>query len=233
MTAPPTDARLGAIDARIRFLKAAGIWDQLDILYRLAAHDEQAARLNWRNPGTFTLIAVNSPVFVVDRGFAGDGSTSRLRTQYTPSIHAVKYLLNDASMWARSLTNVQGSSIAGKSVSTLRLTLQPRTASDLLSGNINDSVAANIANTSSIGLFAIQRTASNIKRRWKDGVQLGADLSTVSEGLPDSELWICGGNSNTFSTAQVASMAVGASLTGLEAAYTADDLAWMQAVGAA
>src|SRR5690606_35810663 len=85
MTTPPTRARQLLINTTITNLIAAGLWPKLDVLYLLAAADEQAARLNWKNPGTFTCTAVNSPTFTADRGFAGDGSTSYLDTNFNIS----------------------------------------------------------------------------------------------------------------------------------------------------
>lgn len=47
MTTAPSASRARAIATLVRTLKAAGIWSKLDLLYILAAHDAQAARLNW------------------------------------------------------------------------------------------------------------------------------------------------------------------------------------------
>ncbi|MEW6257105.1 MAG: hypothetical protein AB1592_14220 [Pseudomonadota bacterium] len=47
MTAAPSTARATAIGALVRSLASAGLWQKLDALYLLAAHDAQAARLNW------------------------------------------------------------------------------------------------------------------------------------------------------------------------------------------
>lgn len=75
MSVEPDAARKTLINDLIAGLKADGIWAELDLLYVKAAHDAQAGRLNWKNPGTFDLIEVNSPAFHTDRGYTGDGST--------------------------------------------------------------------------------------------------------------------------------------------------------------
>lgn len=68
MTVQPSTARKDLLNALIVGLKADGVWDTYDLLYIGASHDQQAARLNVVNPtGPYTLQAVNSPVFVVDR----------------------------------------------------------------------------------------------------------------------------------------------------------------------
>ena len=50
-------------------LVAGGVWTLTDALWVMAAHDEQAGTINWKLPGTFTAITVNSPTFVSIVGF--------------------------------------------------------------------------------------------------------------------------------------------------------------------
>jgi hypothetical protein len=76
MAIAPTAARRALIDGLIGGLKADGIWGRLDWLLVTAAHDAQAARLNWR--AARMAAAVNAPAFAVDRGYAGDGASAYL-----------------------------------------------------------------------------------------------------------------------------------------------------------
>lgn len=79
-------------------LKDAGIWDKLDLLYILAVGAAGNALINWIDPGTDDLTAVNSPVFTANRGYTGDGVTSYL----------------DTGIAGNALTNfLQNSAIAG------------------------------------------------------------------------------------------------------------------------
>ncbi len=78
MDVAPTLERKIIINALIGAIKDAGVWDKLDDLYVLAAHDDQAARINWIAP-TEELTKVNSPTFQIDEGFDTDGSTSYLQ----------------------------------------------------------------------------------------------------------------------------------------------------------
>lgn len=79
MTVQPSAARKDLINALIVGLKADGIWPRIQWLSLLASHSEQAGRLNIKTPAQIAS-AVNSPVFTVDRGFAGDGATTYLDT---------------------------------------------------------------------------------------------------------------------------------------------------------
>ncbi len=87
MTVTPSTARKQLIDALIATLVGAGIWAKLDALYLLAAHDAQAARLNWI-ADRYNLTAVNSPTFTTDRGYAGTGAAMYLDTGFNPATAA-------------------------------------------------------------------------------------------------------------------------------------------------
>ena len=109
-TTPATMARQQLINTLVVALKAGGtssIWSNSDVIYVLAAADSQAALINWRNPGTFNATAVNSPTHKVDRGFTGDGASSRVDTGWTPSTNGIKYIRDNASAWAWSLASGQ------------------------------------------------------------------------------------------------------------------------------
>ena len=105
MTVPPAGARVAQIDTLIKSLKAADVWRLLDVLYLLAAHDSQAARLNWKSPGAFTLSPFNAPTFLADRGYTGDGVTAYIDTGYNPGDGGNHNLKRDsafAAIWTRT-----------------------------------------------------------------------------------------------------------------------------------
>lgn len=77
MTVQPSSQRKSLYNALIPNLKADGLWSKLDWLCIMAAHDAQAARRKLRAP-TKSLAAVNTPAFVVDRGYAGNNLSSHL-----------------------------------------------------------------------------------------------------------------------------------------------------------
>ena len=232
MTTPPTTARKIIINNFVVSLKSSGVWAGLDVLYLLAAADSQAAIINWKNPGTFNAIAVSSPAFVADRGFTGDGATSRLRTQYAPSTNGINFTLNDASYWLFSLTSAAiGASDIGNTTNP-RASMSVRNA-DNITARLNDAAADSRANLDGKGWYGAQRRGFADKRLWKDGTQQGAAFTTNSTGLPTQEQWICGSNSGIFSSRQIAAAAWGSSLTGLEPSFYTSMLAYMQAVGAA
>lgn len=231
-TTRPSATRTRAYNRAIVGLKSYGIWQKLDTLYLLAAADNQIARLNLKDPATFTALAVNSPTFTVDRGYTGDGSSSRVRTQYTPSTNGVNYVKDNASIWAWVLNNSQVNSSDVGNVTAPRAAVSTRTTSDLSGHVINDGTTSNTASTDSTGLFGATRAAAGTKKAWKNGLQDGADISVASTAVASQEQWMCGANSSSFSTHQMAAAAWGASLTGLELQFYNVLLPYMQSVGA-
>lgn len=74
MTTNPGVARKRLIDRTIRSLKNEGLWEKIISLYVPAAHDSQAARLDWKRLAGNTLTVSGSPAFTQDRGYKGDGT---------------------------------------------------------------------------------------------------------------------------------------------------------------
>lgn len=232
MSTPPSAARAGAITTLVNSLQASGVWDLLDVLYVLAAADSQAALLNWKAPASFTASAVNSPTFTADRGFTGNGTTSRVNTGWVPSTNGVKYTQNSASAWLWSNTegSVTNGDLGGKADATKQCLMRLRSVNSFL-GRVNDADSTQAANGGAIGFFGMQRISSTTKNYWKNGAQLGTNIAANSVGVNADAQWICGCNATGFPTNQQALAAWGASLAGKEAAFYNAVLTYMQAVG--
>ena len=232
METPPSAARASAITTLVNTLQSAGIWDLLDVLYVLAAADSQAALLNWKDPSSFVASPVNSPTFTADRGFTGNGTNSRVNTGWVPSTNGVKYTQNSASVWLWSNTegSVTNGDLGGKVDATKQCLMRLRSANSFL-GRVNDADSTQVANGDAIGFFGMQRISSTTKNYWKNGAQLGTDISANSVGVNADAQWICGCNSTGFPTNQQALAAWGASLAGKEVAFYNAVRAYMQAVG--
>lgn len=83
MSGAPSGARQIIINRMIEKLKlyqtdhCGSAWTAIDTLFVMAAHDEQAARIDWKNPARIAT-KVGTPTFVVDRGYSGVTNTSYL-----------------------------------------------------------------------------------------------------------------------------------------------------------
>jgi hypothetical protein len=138
-------------------LKAAGVWDKLDVFYIFAnTGSKEFALLNWKNPNSFNASAVGSMTWN-SSAFVGAAS-SYLNTNYNPTTNATNFAQNNAGIgcWKRTHDATAGKYLWGNSgassyvqaVSTANARLHTTTS---LSATFN---------TSTTGLLSINRTAA-------------------------------------------------------------------------
>jgi len=231
MSVAPSAARGRAIDAVVRGLKASGVWGKLVALHVMAAHDAQAARLNWVQVA-YDLGAVNAPGFVADRGYAGNGSNSYLDTGWAPNAGAQDSLC--FAVWDRTGTQ-SAMPVAGTSTTT-GVVIIPRNASDAAGVRVNQASASASAAGSVVdgsGFTAANRSAANAVQIYRNGALL-ASASTASSAPSAASLALGVYNNGNFSAHQFAACAIGSSLSaGEQAALYGALLGYMQVVGAA
>ena len=125
MIQPPSALRLSLMDALVGAVQACGAWARLDGLFVTAAHDLQAATINWVAPAGTRLTPVNSPIFTPDVGFEGDGATSYLETGlvqgtglYAPADHHAGVWINGgatvSTVWGNIRNRIQPHSAEGE-----------------------------------------------------------------------------------------------------------------------
>lgn len=230
-TTPPTQARLVLINQTFTALINAGLLAKLDVLCVRAAADSQAARQNWIQ-NAFNSVATNTPTFVADRGYTGDGASSFLNTNFTPSTAGGLWSQNSASLGVWSLTDLASNGIPVGASGPLFSCVNPWTASNTaLYRMSNNGANSSAASTTSLGLFSVSRASSTTQRVYRNGVQLGTG-AVNSTGIDSTPVRVLAGG-GTFDIRQVAADFAGADLT------TADQLAlynalnpYMMAVGA-
>lgn len=200
MAAGVTDATYkDAINQFILDLKAASIWTKFDRLWLFANQDATAALMDIKALENAT--PVNAPAFTAGRGYAGNGSTSYLNTNFVPSTHGVNYTLNSALMAAEvvSVGAIQGSAIMGMSINGVATTqIFPRFSDGNAYGDVNSNSAGDMAavNANADGaLFMVQRTASNAAALYRNNVLLD-DTAAASTSLPAVAIFVLGRNSN-------------------------------------
>ncbi|MEP9379743.1 hypothetical protein ABLE91_23735 [Aquabacter sp. CN5-332] len=211
--------RAAEISTLVSALLAAGLWQKLDAFYMLAAHDAQAARLNWI-ADHYNLTAVNTPAFLADRGYAGNGTNSYLDTSFNPATAAAPHFTqNAASIGAWSLTNQQGSSALMGGVSTGGQSYLLPWAGD---GNMYVTLnrAGDNARPSaghSLGLFSASRLAFGSFTSHVNGAN--AVVSPVGAVAPGSgNFYIGARNTQQFTTRRIAFAFMGDGLTDGEVA---------------
>jgi hypothetical protein len=78
-----------------------GIWGKLDVLYVFAQDGgEDFGTINWISPSSaISATLVNSPTFVINGGFQGNGTSSYIDTNFNTATQGVDYTRNNASMY--------------------------------------------------------------------------------------------------------------------------------------
>jgi hypothetical protein len=227
MSATPDAARVAAIDGCVRALKRAGVWAKLHALYLIAAHEAQAAGLNWTG-ADHALTPVNAPAFTADRGYAGDGTSSYLDTGWAPNLGAQDSLC--FGFWV--LGNLQAGAGSGTGTAA-SVAVNPRTGADAGSYRINAAAPFSASGQSdSRGLTTVNRSAANACQAYRGGVEVA---SAATASVAPSAASLCLGRFNTggYNSHQYAAAAIGASLdAGEQAALHAALAGYLAAVGA-
>lgn len=233
MTVKPTSTRMRRIDRVIRGLKQSGVWDKLDVFYMLAAHDSQAARLNWKTPGTYTLTVNNSPVFTADRGYQGDGVSGYLSSTLDVSTAGGQYALNSAVFGV--YVNAVNSVASGFDL-TIGTTgrLSHNAGLTGYGVRVNDGSANLNIGAPTVGHFAGRRNIAGGKEGWKNGV-LTAGPDVVASTALSSGFALLGTTAGASpSNARLSAAYLGGAPTDAQMAeMNTHLLTYLQGVGAA
>ena len=209
MSMAPPAGRAEAMYALISALMAAGVWPMLDVLAVLAAHHEQASRLNWIGP-TFDLQHYNLPTFNSDRGWTGGGTAYLDAAGYNPSGGGTRYGLNDASfgLWVLTPNSVSGG--IDIFMAAGRMDRRPTMTGDY-HVRINDGTTAYGPGGDVGGFFVADRPNSATKRQFRNGTLNGS--FAIASTMNVSYLRLLSTGSGSYSNAEVAAIVAGASLT--------------------
>lgn len=214
LSVQPAESRIELLNTLISGLRSDGVWSKLDAFWVMANETEEQAKLNFkRNKGN--LVPVNTPTFTVDRGYSTNGTTQYIRTKIAPK-YQNNYTQNDASFGLYVNTNVDQNAVDMGCSWTVFNLLYTR-VSNTIATSINDGGSTpTVANTSSIGFYAVDRQASANYKIYKNGTAL-ATHSFVSTGLNDFEFFIGArnaiGTADRFASKRYALAFVGKGLT--------------------
>ena len=202
MSVSPQGNRQWLINRLFRDLKRDGVYSKLDAFWVLAAHDAQAARLNWKGNSAFDLTAVNSPTFTTDRGYAGNGTTSYLNTGWNPSANGVNFTLfgNSFGAWVVGGTDANNSSAAtiGSADASNQTRLLPRISNGncRVSDNSIGTVDITIGSPTRLGLNVADRAANATTiSHYRNGALVNTGALS-SAGVPSAVFFIGAHNGN-------------------------------------
>lgn len=218
MSVPPSGARRVLIGGLVAGLVASGIWAKLDVFQMFAAHDAQAARLNWKGASFGASVTAGAPLFIADRGYYCDGIDDCLSTGWAPSA-GVAYQQNDCCLGGWVLEGGQRINAPMGSGTAAAVLLSPRSGSDKIVARLNSS--ASTTSTSSVatgyGMTIACRTGASAVTLWRNGAQVDGTFTTAS--ATRSSIGIDFGRSNSvFVEQQALCWFAGAALSGAEQA---------------
>lgn len=217
LTGTIPDSFKQAVNTFVLTLKADGTWARLDRLYLHATPNQQNARISIVNPTSTPITEVNSPTFTANFGINGDGATSYINYNFTPSVDGVNYTLNSASyfMYSRtnSAANVYDLGVIGTGVSQLNI----RWGDGNFYAAINSAPTyGNYLNNPSTGFFQVNRVDSNRVELYKNGVLQATSTPNAATNLPNiSYFGMCqnsGGVPNGFTNRQYSISGFGSGL---------------------
>lgn len=221
MDVVPDAAQVKNIDKLIKDLKAGGVWDKLGILHVLAAHDSQAARLNWKE-NTFNVSEVNSPIFTPMKGFTGKiGSYLRVTANDVPFNTVPGYTRDDCHLSSWEFASLSGNAPAiGYSqagAGTARAMIYGRNSGGSANVWLNENVGTGASVVDSIGLTLGTRSlGSDNVRTYKNGQPLGS-YNAPTTGDAMGILYLArDGNGVNSSQRSMSFASIGAGLTAAE-----------------
>ena len=203
----PTQATQYAVDAFFKQLVADGNM-LLDYFFLFAQDNQPNNKISLINPTLYAITEHNTPTWTANLGYTGNGTSTYLSVNYTESVNASQYTLNNNSIgtYNRLNTGVTGASEIGTYDGTNETINRSRnTATAAYIGN-SSGTGANPANTQMQGLIVNTRKASGTAGLAINGV-VGATSTIASAALvtkQDNILCQNGNGTQTlFSTNQI------------------------------
>lgn len=258
MSATPDATRSDHINTLIIDLKNAGIWDKLDGLYLPAAHDSQAAYLNWRKASYNMTVPAGetSLAFTVDRGYkytTNPVTANFLDTNIPHAVTAGNVMTQDSfhlSVYTRSNTTTPSVGVAyignktadaGNTGSFIRVVNDTTNSvfdgaahinpANMALGKMSTSMGT-IASNATGGHYLISRVASNLSTTYKNGAY-AASSGTVSVAPTADTITVLGGALGYTVDSEVSAITVGGALSPAQATALYNALhKYLVAVGA-
>ena len=193
-------------------LKSSGAWAKLDLFMCFATDSDYTfAGVNWKS-GAPEGYGVNSPTFIRNEGFTGNGVDAYIDTQFNPTISGINYTQNNASRYffpyAFSGAGPMDGSIQGGGGSRNKMLLN-----DSTSHKINQSgtvpLSSTFEYTDTVEPKSIHRTSATNVTLFNGTTS--ANRTAVSFALSGANLYILR-DTNDYADHTVAAYATGASM---------------------
>jgi hypothetical protein len=196
-TTPPTEARRNLVIDTVNKLATSTIWAKLDVFYMLAAADAQAARVNWKQPGTYDASVVGSPVFGVDTGYnSASNIANYLNTNFNPSSSTRVQSQDSAHMgvWSRTAGSNGNGAVGNTNATVLPFSV------NVMNVRLNGASGLTATNDTGVGHYVGSRTSSVGLRIYKNGALTNTSGSNTSSAPANENYYVCVRNQATDST---------------------------------
>lgn len=217
MTVQPDRYRKKLINSFIIGCKHDSNWDKIDTLWMLAAHDRQAAKLNWKKPDAFALMEINPPVsFSIDTGFTGNGASTAFNTGWNPVLNGYQFQQNDCAIgfYGRSSIGGSASSMGGLDGGSPAKGVQflPRNTVNTHSLTLNSEGSAFGSSTDASGFRYAYRQNSTQHKVGKNGSDIATSNTSSVTPVGVNMYLMCTNNNGTlqrFSSREYAMFFIG------------------------
>ena len=225
LSTPPAADVLPIIQDLIDGLVADGIWgtSEFALLCPFLPEVEADALINLVGDDLFPgpPSAVGSPTWTEKLGYVMDGSNDYISMNWNPNIAQAGFSQNSACFGVYFPAHAGASSTTARSgcvdgTASHALDLIPRNSDSDPRGRANSASQTNsvASGANGVGVFAVNRSASNAQQIYWNGAQVGA-TAAVSGGVAAANLTICAFNNNgsigNFEQAQLAALFIGQS----------------------
>jgi hypothetical protein len=188
---------------------------EFDRLWIHGLSDSIAARTSFVNPSSTIITAVNSPTFTANQGYQGNGATSYLNTNFTPSTQAVKSTQTSSSIFVYSRTNIAANNIdIGAINGSNKSFIYTRHGNGNAFYPVNVSVFVGSPSTptaNSLGLYCANLSSTTLSLN-KNGVQI-VSTTITPVAIPSIPFYLLGANNNgttiEYSARQISLSGVG------------------------
>jgi len=206
----PSDSVKVKQNTLLTSMKTIGVWAKLDVFY-VFAQDGSAefATLNWKNPNANQSTLVNSPTFVSNGGFQGNGTSSYIDTNFNPATQGVQYTLNNASRYFFTHAISGTGRFDGNSLSGINSMLRSPSTQHRINAGSSNLLLTSFDFTATVNTKSIHRTSLVDVTLYNSTT--GSSTTQTSTSVQSANQWILA-SSSTRAAHTCAAYAMGASM---------------------
>lgn len=219
-----SQTQANAVNTLVMGMKAQGLWTKTKAIYPFVGGTATTHKYNLKDPrdvdAAFRL-AFSGTINHTSNGIQGNGVNGFANTFVNPSANLNSFN-NHLSYYSRTdaeNNNVEIGSITSVGPSFMHMHLRHPT--NLFYALLQQNDVEGVTNTSSTGFFVGNRTANNVKKHFKNGVNLGTTTTTSTSVLNNYNIYISAlnatGTTSNYSTKECAFSSIGDGLTDTEA----------------